>query len=198
MIWEREKEREKEGESKLKTLESHLRIQGDSLNQNNSEKKRSKWNSNIQNFYRDSDRDLWFPLTFAWYIQDISVQYTEVVLQLLLWIKQYSDILQWLCVWSISNIYEAVWSHRDLTLTSLWPHLDPTLMLWRRRILTSCVSGQYPLYTSVLPVLLTFLLFIIYYIYYLHIVPPPPILCIYPVHVIRSVGMYTLLIQRSS
>lgn len=92
-----------------------------------SEEERSKWNSNIGTdflyrqclgltFYRHSGRDPWFSLT----IQDISVQHAEVILKWLLWIKEYSDILWWLCVWS--NL-KHIWSR----LISLWPNLDLTL-----------------------------------------------------------------------
>lgn len=72
-------------------VESHSRIQCDSLNQNNSVKKRDPNGIQILGltYYRHSGRDPWFSLT----IQDISVQHAEVILKWLLWIKEYSDIL---------------------------------------------------------------------------------------------------------
>lgn len=151
-------------------------------------------------FYRHSGRDLltidtvaggpWFLLT----IQDICVQHTEVVLKWLLWIKEYSDILWWLCVWS--NL-KHIWSR----LISLWPNLDLTLTShW-------CCGegGSWPAVFKVSTryiVVLYSQFYYLSYIYYLHIVTPPPILCVYNVHVIRSVGVctiiYTLLVQRLS
>lgn len=78
-------------EREIRTLESP----DESLNQNNSVKKRDPNGIKILGltFHRHSGRDPWFPLTCARYIQDISVQHTEVVLKWLLWIKEYWDIL---------------------------------------------------------------------------------------------------------
>lgn len=89
----------------------------------------------------------------------------------------------------IWNIYEADWSHCDLTLTSHWCCGEggscPAVFKVSTRYIVVFYSQFYCL-SYILPPYCN----------------PPPILCVYNVHVIRTVGVctiiYTLLIQRLS